>query len=156
MFPEDDRMIETCRSVLSVSCTKWSTNMHIKCAWYSCDQFLWFTILSCTINVGDMSHHLSIRSPDVKRHLTNHPLYVTFRRRSPGLPLLVDVVTLYRAFRELRFHDITCLKLFKDAHNCSLYTVSDRLLIEHKALLEWQRLKETEVPVSVSLYTTQK
>ena len=75
-------------------------------------------------------------SPDVKRYLTNHSLFINFRKRSPSLPLMVDKVTLCRAFRELRCHDITRLNLFKDAHICSLHTVSDRLLIEHKALVE--------------------
>ena len=68
-----------------------------------------------------------------------------FLQRSPGLPLLVDKVALCRAFREHRCHDITRLNIFKDAHNCSLYTASDRLLNEHKALVERQRPEETEV-----------
>ena len=107
-----------------------------------------------------MSYHLIIRSPDVKRYLTNHSLFITFCRRSPGLPLLVNKIAFCRAFREIRCHDITRLNILKDAPNCSLYTVSDRLLNEHEALVEWQRLEETEVPgeklVSVSLYIPQK
>jgi hypothetical protein len=72
-------------------------------------------------------------------------LYILyFCRRSPGLPLLVDKIAFCRVFREHRCHDITRLYiyiylfiyLFKDAQNCSLHTVSDRLLNEHEALLE--------------------
>jgi hypothetical protein len=87
-----------------------------------------------------MSYNFTIRSPVCQtlphKSLSIHYFLLKFCRRSPGLTMLVDKIAFCRSLRELRGHYIKRLNTCKDAPNCSLYTISDRLLNEYEALVE--------------------